>query len=163
MDFSYLDDWTDEEAGAEEIQEAGEGYRNVWVLAEMTGNGLSAGTLEAMGQARELADQIGVYVYGILVGEGGEDEGQALVSYGADKVLVVDDPVAAEYQPEVFGEALASLVNKYRPEILLIPVQRPDRRWRRSSLANFRSRMKTSTALATLRWSSWTWTAKLEV
>ena len=121
MDFSYLDDWMDEEAGAEGIQEAGEGYRNVWVLAEVTGDGLSAGTLEAMGQARELADQIGVYVYGILVGEGGEDEGQALVSYGADKVLVVDDPVAAEYQPEVFGEALASLVDKYRPEILLMP------------------------------------------
>ena len=30
MDFSYLDDWTDEEAGPE-IEEVGEGYRNIWV------------------------------------------------------------------------------------------------------------------------------------
>ena len=31
MDFSYLDDWTEEE---EIVEEAGEGYRNVWVFAE---------------------------------------------------------------------------------------------------------------------------------
>lgn len=121
MDFSYLDDWMDEEAGAGEIEETGEGYRNVWVLAEPNGTGLSTGTLEVMGQARDLADQIGVYVYGVLVGEGRDDLGQALIRYGADKVLVVDHPAMAEYQPEVFGEALASLVDRYRPEILLMP------------------------------------------
>lgn len=120
MDFSYLDDWTEEEAGAV-IEEVGEGYRHVWVLAETAGGALLPATLEAMGQAREMADQIGVYVYGILLGHEVEPVGSELAAYGADRVLVVDDALLAEYQPETYVKAVADLVDQYRPEILLLP------------------------------------------
>lgn len=120
MDFSYLDDWTEEEAG-EAIEEVGEGYRHVWVLAETAGRALLPATLEAMGQARELADQIGIYVYGVLLGHEVEPLGQELAVYGADKVFVVDDARLAEYQPEVYARAAADLVDRYHPEILLLP------------------------------------------
>ena len=120
MDFSYLDDWTDEEAGPA-IEEVGEGYRNIWVAAETTGDELHPATLEAIGQARELADQIGVYVYGVLLGEAEKPLGQEMIAFGADKVLVADTPDLAEYQPEYQCSALASLVERYRPEILLLP------------------------------------------
>jgi electron transfer flavoprotein alpha subunit len=120
MDFSYLDDWTDEEAGTE-IEEAGEGYRNVWVAAEAIGGALHPATLETLGQGRELADQIGVYVYGLLLGEGVEALGPKMLAYGADKVLAVDDPILADYDPELYTSALADLVERYRPEILLLP------------------------------------------
>jgi electron transfer flavoprotein alpha subunit len=120
MDFSYLDDWTEEEAG-ETNEEVGEGYRHVWVLAESAGGAFLPATLEAMGQARQLADQIGVYVYGVLLGSSIEPLGQELAAYGADKVLVVDDPRLAEYQPETYTQAAAELVDRYHPEILLLP------------------------------------------
>lgn len=120
MDFSYLDGWEEEEAGPE-IEEVGEGYRNIWVFAETVGAGLLTATLEAMGQARELADQIGVYVYGVLLGENTESLGQALITFGADKVLLAEHPELAEYQPETYTQALACLVDQYRPEILLLP------------------------------------------
>jgi electron transfer flavoprotein alpha subunit len=120
MDFSYLDDWTDEEAGPA-IEEIGEGYRNIWVAGEATGGELHPATLEALGQARELADQIGVYVYGVLLGKAMEPLGQEVIAFGADKVLVTNDANLAEYQPEYHCFALASLVEKYRPEILLLP------------------------------------------
>ncbi len=119
MDFSYLDDWMKEEAGPE-IEEVGEGYRNIGVLAEVADGALLPPTLEAMGQARELADQIGVYVYGILVGDGVEPLGQELIAYGADKVLVADDASLAAYQAETYVHILACLVDQYRPEILLL-------------------------------------------
>jgi electron transfer flavoprotein alpha subunit len=119
MDFSYLDDWTDEEAGPE-IEEVGEGYRNVWVLAQAEGVALLPASLEAMGQARDLADQIGVYVYGVLLGEGVAPLGEKLFAYGADKVLVADHASLEEYQPEVYVHILACLVEQYRPEILLL-------------------------------------------
>jgi electron transfer flavoprotein alpha subunit len=73
-----------------------------------------------MGQARELADQIGVYVYGLLLGEDVESLGQALIAHGADRVLMVDQPSLAEYQPEIYVKALTCLVDQYRPEILLL-------------------------------------------
>jgi electron transfer flavoprotein alpha subunit len=119
MDFSFLDDWVEEEAGPE-IAEGGEGYRNIWVLAETASGALLPASLAAMGQGRELADQIGVYLYGLLLGKGVEPLGQELIAYGADKVLVVDDPTLAEYQAEVYVKALSCLVDQYRPEILLL-------------------------------------------
>jgi electron transfer flavoprotein alpha subunit len=120
MDFSYLDDWTEDEPG-DAIEEIGEGYRNVWVLAEIAGDTLLPAALEAMGQARDMADQIGCYVFGLLLGEGVEALGQDLFAYGADKVLVADQPALASYQPESFVHVLADLVESYRPEILLLP------------------------------------------
>jgi electron transfer flavoprotein alpha subunit len=119
MDFSFLDDWVEEEAGPE-IAEGGEGYRNIWVLAETARGALLPASLAAMGQGRELADQIGVYVYGLLLGKGVESLGQELITFGADKVLVVDDPALAEYQAEVYVKVLSCLVDQYRPEILLL-------------------------------------------
>ena len=57
MDFSFLDEVMEEPAGIPITQ--GEGYRNILVVAETLGHSLLPATLEAMGQARELADQIG--------------------------------------------------------------------------------------------------------
>jgi electron transfer flavoprotein alpha subunit len=119
MDFSYLDDWAEEEAG-EAVVEGGEGYRNIWVMAETAGGELRPATLEVLGQARELADQIGVYVYGVLLGDEVESLAQGLIPYGADKVLVADDPALANYQPEAYVKVLADMVNSRRPEILLL-------------------------------------------
>jgi electron transfer flavoprotein alpha subunit len=126
MDFSYLDDWLEEEVGADVVEEAGEGYRNIWVLAEMPGGQPLPAALEALGQARDLADQIGVYVFGVVLGEGAGEAAEALIAYGADKVLVLagtslaDHAKLAEYQPEVYVQALAGLVEQQRPEILLL-------------------------------------------
>lgn len=120
MDFSYLDSWMDEELGSEAIEEGGEGYRNIWVLVETSGSDLLPASLEALGQARELADQIGVYVYGVLLGPNVEPLAEKLFAYGADKVLLAGDPALAAYQPELYVEAMAALVGQYRPEILLM-------------------------------------------
>jgi electron transfer flavoprotein alpha subunit len=122
MDFSYLDDWIEEEAGAPEVEGIGEGYRHIFVVVENEGGEVAPSSLEAMGQARHLADQTGIYVFAVLAGEGVEELGEALIAYGADRVLVVSDPAlsAPAYQPEVCVEILAALVDRYRPEILLL-------------------------------------------
>jgi electron transfer flavoprotein alpha subunit len=44
----------------------------------------------------------------------------SLIAYGADKVLLADDPALAEYQPRIQVKILADLVEQYRPEILLL-------------------------------------------
>ncbi len=121
MDFDYLDQWIEEEVGKEEIEEVGTGYRNIWVVAEMAEGTLLPAALETMGQARELADQIGVYTYGILLGDGAAPLAEKLFACGADKVLVADNPALTPYQPEVYVKVLADLVDRYRPEILLMP------------------------------------------
>ena len=120
MDFSFLDDWTEEEEGTATIGEVGEGYRNIWVVAQAKDGALLPDSLAVMGQARELADQIGVYVYGVVLGEGLHSLAEPLIACGADKVLLVDDPALSQYQPEVYVKILADVVDQYRPEILLL-------------------------------------------
>jgi len=119
MDFSYLDEVMEEATGAP-IQPTGEGYRNIWVVAETSGGALLPATLEAMGQARELADQIGTYVFAILIGSHMEPLARELIAYGAERVLIAEDAALAEYQPEAYVHVLAGLVSQYRPEILLL-------------------------------------------
>ena len=120
MDFSFFDDWTEEEEGEPTIEEVGEGYRNIWVVAEFTEGVVQRDSLAAVGQARELADQIGVYVYGLLLGEGVELLADQLIACGVDKVLMVDDPALTQYQPELHVQVLGDLADQYRPEILLL-------------------------------------------
>lgn len=121
MDFSYLDTLLGEEL-EEVVEEVGVGYRHVWVVAEVADGALTPATLEAMGQGRDIADQFGVYLYGVLLGSDLDEElGQALIRHGADKVFLLDDPALAQYQVETYTQALADLVNKRRPEILLMP------------------------------------------
>lgn len=118
MDFSYLETMLEEELGP--VEEVGEGYRNVWVLAEVAEGRIAPHTLEVMGKARELSDSLGVYLYAVLLGHGVSDLAQGLIPYGADKVWVVDQPALEPYQPEIYCQALATLVEQKKPEILLL-------------------------------------------
>lgn len=124
MDFSYLDMW-EEEPEEEDVEELGGGYRNIWVVAETSRGTLSPASLEVLAQARSLADQIGVYVYGVLLGESLAPLADELIAYGADRVLVAiasnQSALLNEYQPEIYVQALESLVTQHRPEILLLP------------------------------------------
>jgi electron transfer flavoprotein alpha subunit len=121
MDFSFLDDWMEEESGASAVDQVGEGYRNIWVLAEVADGNLLPASLEALGQAREMADKIGVYVYGVVLGDNVAALAEKLFAYGADKVLVADDPALSSYLPGLAVKIVADLVDQYRPEILLLP------------------------------------------
>lgn len=119
MDFSFLDEELEETSAP--LQQTGGGYRNVWVVAEAAGHMLVPATLEAMGQARDIADQIGCYVFAVLLGDDLEALGEELAGYGAERVLLAQDPALAEYQPETYAHVLAGLVNEMRPEIVLMP------------------------------------------
>ena len=43
-----------------------------------------------------------------------------LAEYGADKVIVVDDPELKNYRTEPYAHAVASIINEYKPEIVLV-------------------------------------------
>ncbi|MBE5944134.1 MAG: electron transfer flavoprotein subunit alpha/FixB family protein, partial [Lachnospiraceae bacterium] len=43
-----------------------------------------------------------------------------LAAYGADKVIVVDDPELKEYRTEPYTHAMASVINEYKPDIVLV-------------------------------------------
>lgn len=97
-----------------------EEYKGVYVFAEQVDNKLSSIALELLGKARDLAADLDTKVSAVLIGHEVGALADELAAYGADKVILVDDPELKEYRTEPYTHALASVVKNFRPEILLI-------------------------------------------
>ena len=95
-------------------------YKGVFVFAQQVDNKLSGIALELVGKGKDLAKDLGTEVTAVLVGSGVKDLADELAAYGADKVILVDDPELKEYRTEPYAHALASVIEKYKPEIFLV-------------------------------------------
>ena len=97
-----------------------EEYKGVYVFAQQVDNELSGIAFELLGKAKELAADLSTDVTAVLIGSGVKCLVDQLAEYGADKVIVVDDPELKEYRTEPYAHALASVINEYKPEIVLV-------------------------------------------
>ena len=97
-----------------------EEYKGVYVFAQQIDNELSSIAFELLGKAKELAAPLNTEVTAVLIGSGVKGLVDQLAEYGADKVIVVDDPELKEYRTEPYAHALSSVINEYKPEIVLV-------------------------------------------
>lgn len=96
-----------------------ENCKGIWVFAEQE-NGIIENTVfELLAKAHELQAHNKEEIVAVLLGSGVEGLAPTLISRGADKVIVVDDPALAEYSARPYQEALKQLALKYKPLILL--------------------------------------------
>ena len=98
-----------------------EQYKGVYVFAQQVDNELSGIAFELLGKAKDLAKDLDTDVTAILIGYQVKNLADELAAYGADKVIVVDDPELKEYRTEPYTHAMASVINDtYKPEIVLV-------------------------------------------
>ncbi len=97
-----------------------EEYKGVYVFAQQVDNQISGVALELLGKAKDLAKDLNTEVTAVLLGSDIKGLVDELAEYGADKVIVVDDPELKEYRTEPYTHALASVINEYKPEIVLV-------------------------------------------
>lgn len=95
-------------------------YKGVFVFAQQVDNKLSGIALELIGKGKDLAKDLNTEVTAVLVGYEVKDLADELAAYGADKVILVDDPELKEYRTEPYAHALSSVIEKYKPEIFLV-------------------------------------------
>ena len=95
-------------------------YKGVFVFAQQVDNKLSGIAFELVGEGSRLAEKLGTEVTAVLLGSGVAGLADELAEYGADKVIVVDDPELKDYRTEPYAHALASVINEYKPEIMLV-------------------------------------------
>lgn len=106
-----------------ELPEHLKAYKGVWVFIEHDRGQVHSVSWELMGEARKLADKLGVAVSGVLLGGPAdklEEYAKEAYTYGADHCYVMRDAVLQGYRNEPFTKGLTDLVNKYQPEILLL-------------------------------------------
>jgi electron transfer flavoprotein alpha subunit len=97
-----------------------EEYKGVFVFAQQVDHELGNIAFELLGKARELAETLNTKVTAVLIGHNVKDLVDPLAQYGADRVIVVDDPELEVYRTEPYAHALASVINEYKPEIVLV-------------------------------------------
>ena len=97
-----------------------EEYKGVYVFAQQVDNELSSIAFELIGKGKDLAADLGTEVTAVLIGSDVKGLADELAAYGADKVIVVDDPELKDYRTEPYTHALASVIDTYKPEIVLV-------------------------------------------
>ena len=97
-----------------------EEYKGVYIYAQQVDNKLSSIAFELIGKAKELANDLGTDVTAVLLGSGVKGLADELGAYGADKVIVVDNPVLETYRTEPYAQALSAVINEYKPDIMLV-------------------------------------------
>ena len=95
-------------------------FKDVWVFCEQRDGKLMPTDFELISEARRLADELGVKLVGLLLGDNVDGLAKELGGYGADKVIVVDDPALKVYTTDAYAKAICDVIADKKPEIFLI-------------------------------------------
>jgi len=93
---------------------------SVWVIAEQIDSKVIPVSLQLIGHATKLADELDTPIETVLLGNQIEDQVQVLFAAGADRVYIGDDPKLIYYQPELYSEIIRKLARERLPEIILM-------------------------------------------
>jgi len=93
--------------------------KSIWVVAEKSGSGLRRVTLEMLGKARELTSFTQSEIAAVLIGPADGQLADELASYGADRVLVLDNTALGPVCGRRVAEALSAAIEAARPYAVL--------------------------------------------
>ena len=94
-----------------------EEYKGVFIYAQQVDNEISPIAFELIGKGKELAKDLNTEVTAVLLGSNVKGLADQLAVYGADKVIVVDNPELETYRTEPYAQALTAVINEFKPEI----------------------------------------------
>lgn len=94
-------------------------FSGVWVFCEQRQGKMMPTTFELISEGRKLADELGVQLSGILLGDSVDNIAAELGGYGADKVYVYNSPLLKDYTTDAYTKIITDAVHEFKPEIML--------------------------------------------
>ncbi|MEM1484121.1 electron transfer flavoprotein subunit alpha/FixB family protein [Oscillospiraceae bacterium PP1C4] len=94
-------------------------YKGVFIFVQQVDNRVTSVSYELIGKGKELAADLGCEVTAVLLGYKVDTLSVNLAKYGADKIIVVDDPVLETYMTEPYVQAMYKVIQAYKPEVVL--------------------------------------------
>ena len=95
-------------------------FKDVWVFCEQREGKLMPTDFELISEGRRLADELGVDLCGLLLGDNVEGIAKELGGYGADKVYVCDHPLLKTYTTDAYAKVICDVIEDLKPEAFLI-------------------------------------------
>lgn len=93
--------------------------KNIFVFIEQRDGKLQNIGYELVGEAAFLAQDLKQQVVAVLLGNNISGYADELIHYGADQVLIVEDPMLKEYTTEPYAKAITAIIKEKDPEIFL--------------------------------------------
>ena len=97
-----------------------EEFKNVWVFCEQRQGQMMSTSYELISEGRKLADELGVKLCGLLVGDNVGDLAESIGGYGADEVIVCDHPLLKNYTTDAYAKVICDVISEMKPEAFLI-------------------------------------------
>ena len=94
-------------------------FKNVWVFCEQRQGVMMPTTFELISEGRKLANELGVELCGILLGDNVDGIAAELGEYGADKVYVYNSPLLKDFTTDAYTKVIVEAVEEIKPEVLL--------------------------------------------
>lgn len=94
-------------------------YKGVFVFVQQMDQIINGVSYELIGKAKELAADLSTDVTAVLLGHDVKALTKDLAIYGADRIIVVDDPTLKEYTTEPYTHAMHEVIKQYKPEVVL--------------------------------------------
>ena len=94
-------------------------FKNVWVFCEQRQGEMMPTTFELISEGRKLADELGVELCGILLGDDVDGLAKEVGGYGADKVYVCNSPLLKYYTTDGYAKVICDVIEDIKPEIML--------------------------------------------
>ena len=96
-----------------------ESFQGVWVFCEQRDGVLMPTGFELISEGRKLANELGVELCGLLLGDNVEGIARELGGYGADRVFVCQSPLLRQYTTDAYTKVICDMVKERKPEIVL--------------------------------------------
>ena len=94
-------------------------YKGVYVFVQQVEGIIAPVSFELIGKAKELAKSLNTSVSAVLCGYDVASLADELGEYGADTVVLIDDPALESYMTEPYAHAMKSVIDFFKPEIVL--------------------------------------------
>ena len=91
-------------------------FKNVWVFCEQRQGVMMPTTFELISEGRKLADELGVELCGILLGDNVDGIAKELGGYGADRVYVYNSPLLKYYTTDAYTKVICDAIEEIKPE-----------------------------------------------
>ncbi|MEG1917375.1 MAG: acryloyl-CoA reductase electron transfer subunit beta [Oscillospiraceae bacterium] len=95
-------------------------FKDVWVFCEQRQGKLMPTDFELISEGRRLANELGVHLCGLLLGDNVEGLAKELGGYGADKVIVCNHPLLKNYTTDAYAKVICDVIEDLKPEAFLI-------------------------------------------
>lgn len=102
------------------LYSAAEESKEVWVYLETQDDSLEPVSLELLSKGRQMADQAGWQLIGLLLGHQVSSLGEQALACGADRVWLADHPLLAQFTIEAYARVAFQAISEAKPSVFLL-------------------------------------------